>query len=484
MSFRSLSTSMLLFLAACAAVGPDYEAPQRALPATWRAERAGGLAEGAPVEGAFWKALHDPVLDHLVTTALAQNLDLKVAFSRLLSARALRGVAAADFGPQVDARASYEHREESRNTPFGAFIPRTNIHSIGADASWELDLWGRVRRQVEAAQAEIDASVADVRGAALTVATEVVATYVDLRAAQQRLAIAKANLALQEQTLGLVRARAEAGLVVERDVAQAGTNVESTRSRLPTLQAAEQVAKNRLAVLLGKAPGELDDALLAAAPLPVLPVSVAVGLPADLLRRRPDVQAAEQRLHAEIARIGATEAERYPRFSLGGSLGLAANSANMVFDRDSDSSAFGPSLRWNLFDGGRLRQRVQALEANAEAAQITWEQTVLLALEEAENAMTRFVQEQARLAALRRAASEAARAVQLAQSQYATGLSDFQSVIDSERTVATIQDDLVASEAAVAGSLVAIWKALGGDLVPSQPDGTPSAGAPVARAGE
>jgi outer membrane protein TolC len=207
-------------------------------------------------------------------------------------------------------------------------------------------------------------------------------------------------------------------------------------------------------------------------------------VPADLLRRRPDVQAAEQRLHAEIARIGATQAERYPRFSLGGSLGLAANSANLVFDSDSDSSAFGPSLRWNLFDGGRLRQRVQALEASAEAAQITWEQTVLLALEEAENAMTRFVQEQQRLAALRRAASEAARAVQLAQSQYTAGLSDFQSVIDSERTVATIQDDLVASEAAVAASLVAIWKALGGDLVPSQPDGEPSDGEQVARSGE
>ena len=158
---------------------------------------------------------------------------------------------------------------------------------------------------------------------------------------------------------------------VVRDVAQAGTNVESTRSRLPTLQAAEQVAKNRLAVLLGKAPGELDSALLAAAPLPVLPVSVAVGVPADLLRRRPDVHAAEQRLHAAIARIGAVEAERYPRFSLGGSLGLAANSANLVFDGDSDQSAFGPSLRWNLFDGGRLRQRVNSLEATAEVAQAT-----------------------------------------------------------------------------------------------------------------
>jgi NodT family efflux transporter outer membrane factor (OMF) lipoprotein len=341
-----------------------------------------------------------------------------------------------------------------------------------------------VRRSVEAASADLDASAADVRGAALTVATEVVATYVDLRAAQQRFAIARANLELQERTLGLVQARAEAGLVVERDVAQATTNVESTRSRLPMLEAEAIAAQNRLAVLLGRAPGDLPLDLTTTAPLPTLPVSVAVGVPADLLRRRPDVQAAERRFAAEVARIGATEAERYPRFSLGGTLGLSANSADMVFDSGSDLSAFGPSLQWNLFDGGRLRQRVKALTANAEAAQIAWEQTVLLALEEAENAMTRFVREQSRRGSLQRAAAEAARAVELAQSQYRAGLSDFQAVIDSERTVATIQDDLVNSEAAVAGSLVAIWKALGGDLVPSTPPastgGSSAAAGPVA----
>jgi NodT family efflux transporter outer membrane factor (OMF) lipoprotein len=457
------STLLVLFAAACAAVGPDYEAPQRELPASWRQARTTGLADGAPLEAEWWRTLNDPVLTELVEQALRQNLDLRASLARLDSARALRGVAAADQWPSLDVRGSFEDRQDSRNTPFGAFIPRTNIHALGVDAAWELDLWGRVRRSIEAAEGELGASEADVRGARLTVAAEVVASYVDLRSAQRRLQIAQENLALQQRTLGLVQARRDAGLVVERDVAQAATNVESTRSRLPSLEAQAIVAQNRLAVLLGKAPAELPPALNTPGTLPTPPVTIAVGVPTDLLRRRPDVQAAERRFAAEVARIGVAEAERYPRFTLGGTLGLAANSADDVFTKGSDVVAFGPSVRWNLFDGGRLKQRVRSLEARAEAAQIAWEQTVLLALEEAENAMTRFVREQVRRDSLQRAATQAGRAVELAQTQYGAGLSDFQTVIDSERTVASIEDDLVASEAAVASSMVALFKALGGD---------------------
>ena len=458
-----------LFATACAAVGPDYVPPARELPAAWHQPREAGLAEGAAEDGAWWQQFHDPLLTDLVQRALAQNLDLKAAYARLESARALRGVAAAGQWPQVSGRAAYEHREESTNTPFGEFIPHTDIHSIGVDAAWELDLWGRVRRSIEAAERDLDVSEAELRGAMLSVAAEVARAYVELRAAQRRLEIALANLSLQEQTLALVQARAAAGLVVERDVAQAATNAEQTRSRLPTLETEGLAAQHRLAVLLGKAPGELAAELGTPAPLPAVPASVAVGVPADLLRRRPDVRAAERRFAAEVARIGATEAERYPQFSLGGTLGLAANSGKTLFDSDSAVVGFGPSVRWNLFDGGRLRQRVKALEANAEAAQIAWEQTVLLALEEAENAMVRFVREQTRQATLQRAAAQARRAVELAQSQYRAGLSDFQAVIDSERTAASIDDDLVFSGAAVAASVVALFQALGGGVMPESP---------------
>lgn len=466
---RAAATLGALFAAACTSVGPDFVPPKRELPATWQQAREAGLVDGKVLDGPFWEAFQDPVLTELVQRALAQNLDLRAAYQRLVSAQALRGVAAADRWPSLDARASYEDRQDSRNTPFGAFIPRTNIHTVAVDATWELDLWGRVRRSVEAADHDLAATAADAQGAALTVATEVVSTYVDLRSAQRRLAIAQSNLTLQEETLRLVQARANAGLVVERDVAQASTNVEQTRSRLPMLEAAAIVAQNRLAVLLGKAPGELPAAVTAVAELPKLPAGVTVGAPADLLRRRPDVQAAERRFAAAIARIGIAEADKYPRFSLSGTLGFAASTVKDVFTDGSDILAFGPSLRWNLFDGGRLRQRVKSLEANAEAAQVAWEQTVLLALEESENAMTRFVREQSRRNSLQRAAAQARRAVVLAQTQYTAGLSDFQAVIDSERTVAVIEDDLVNSDASIASSLVSIWKALGGGMPETAP---------------
>jgi NodT family efflux transporter outer membrane factor (OMF) lipoprotein len=461
---RSAAFAAVLALAGCS-VGPDYQAPERELPAAFRQPLGDGLvdgpAEGVPLAGAYWRTFGDPVLDDLVVRALQQNLDLRQAYARLRSAAALRGVAAAERWPTLDARGSFEDRQESRNTPFGAFIPRTNIHAVAVDAAWEIDLWGRVRRSVEAADRDLEASAADVEAAMVTVAAEVVATYVDLRSAQRRLEIARQNLLLQEQTLRLVAGRLEAGLVVERDAAQARTNVESTRARLPQLEAEAIAAEHRLAVLLGEAPGALLLPASAPASVPAPTTAVAVGVPADLIRRRPDVVAAERRFAAAVARIGVAEGDRYPRFSLGGTLGLAANSADDVFTKGSDVIAFGPSVRWNLFEGGRLKQRVVALEADAEAAQVAWEQAVLRALEEAENAMARFVREQQRRASLQRAASEAQRAVELARAQYTAGLSDFQAVIDSERSVATIEDDLVASEAAIAGHLVSLCKSLG-----------------------
>lgn len=462
---RPAAAALWLLAAACTSVGPDFTPPTPPPLQAWQQAQEAGLVDAPPAHGAFWRDFGDPLLASLVERALQQNLDLRAAYTRLAASASLRGIAAADQWPGLDGRGSYEHRRESKNTPFGAFIPRTNIHAIGVDAAWELDLWGRVRRSIEAAEHELAASAADLEAAGLAIAAEVVRTYIDLRAAQQRLRIGNANLQLQQQTLELVRARLTAGLVVERDVAQAATNVESTRARLPMLVVEAQAAQNRLAVLLGEVPGALSAELNALQALPTPPARLAVGQPADLLRRRADVMAAEHRLAAEVARIGITEAERYPQFALNGTLGIAANSAEDLFRDGSGVFAFGPSLRWNLFDGGRLRHRLTALTATAEAAQIAWEQTVLLALEEAENAMTRYAREHERRAALQQAATQARRAVELAQTQYRAGLSDFQAVIDSERTVALLEDDLISSEAAIANSMVALCKALGGEVL-------------------
>lgn len=460
-----------IVLSACAAVGPNYERPELDLPAAWSASTQAGLAAGPTQLTQWWTSFEDPDLARLVERALTQNLDLRVAFARLEEARALRGMAAGERLPSMDARASYEHRRESENTPFGEFVPKSDIHAAGFDATWELDLWGRVRRSVEAAERELEAHDEDVRDVSIAVAAETALAYVELRSFQRRLDIARENVELQERTLELVRSRLDAGLVGERDVAQAATNVESTRSRVPSLEAAVNAARNRLSVLVGMAPGSLSLELAETRPVPRPALSVAVGLPADLLRRRSDVRGAERRFAAEVARIGVTEGDRYPRFVLSGTLGLASDGIGDFFDSDSRVAGFGPSVRWNLFDGGRLRQRVRAQTARAEAAQVEWERSVLVALEEAENAMSAFVREQARRAALERARAQARLAVDLAQTQYREGLTDFQAVLDSDRIVAALEDELATSDAAVTMHLIALYKALGGGLEPRNTEG-------------
>lgn len=468
------------FLSACS-VGPDYQAPTLAVGETWTEVAESGLQAGEAEHVAWWERLGDPKLSELVERALLRNHDLREAFLRLEEARALRGVAQGERWPSLDARADYEHREESENTPFGSFSSRTDIHSLGLDAAWELDLWGRVRRSVEAADGDLAASEEDLRAVAVALVAEVAQAYVDLVAFERRLAVARTNVELQVDTLRLVRARQEAGLVGERDVAQAATNVESTRSRVPALEAGARAATHRLAVLLGLPPGSLDGELSGTRALPPAPLDVVVGVPADLLRRRPDVRAAERRYGAEVARIGVAEGDRYPRFTLLGTLGLASDGIEDLFEGDSRVLGIGPSVRWNLFDGGQLRQRVAAQEARSEAALVNWERTVLLALEEAENAMTSFVREQARRAALERAATQARRAVELAQTQYQEGISDFQAVLDSERTVAGLEDELATSDAAVTGHLIQLYRALGGGFGPEEPLAEdPVAAAPAA----
>lgn len=454
--------ALVLVIAACTSVGPDYAEPESAVPASWQAELDAGLVPGAVELAGWWRRFEDPLLDELVAEAARGGLDLREALARIDEARALRGVAAGARLPTLDARAAFERRGESENTPFGQFVPDTDQYSVGFDAGWEVDLWGRVRRAVEAADADLAATVEGARDAAVTVTAEVALSYVELRAFQRRLAIARSNVTLQEQTLELVRARYDAGLVGESDVAQARTNVETTRSLVPALEIGLRAAQNRLAVLLGRAPGTLPAALAAEGAIPVPPVSVAVGVPAELLRRRADVRRAERALAAETARIGVAEGDRYPRLTLSGTLGLAAEHGADLFQHDSSVFAFGPSLRWSLFDGGRLKNRVAAQEARTEQALVRWERAVLTALEESENAMTSFVREQTRRGSLLEAASQARLAVDLARTQYTEGLSDFQAVLVNERSLAVLEDTLAASEAAIASHLIRLYKALGG----------------------
>ncbi|TAJ19443.1 MAG: hypothetical protein EPO68_06305, partial [Planctomycetota bacterium] len=300
---RLLSTALLALAASCATVGPDYEAPRAEVPSAWHDELAEGVSSAAFDEPTWWRRLADPTLDTLVETGLRRGLDLREALARVREARARRGATASERWPTVDARAAFQHTADSDNTPFGAFVPDYDTTSLGFDATWELDLWGRVARATEAADAEVDASIENARDVAVTVAAELAREYVELRAFQRRVAIARRNVELQQETLALVQARFDAGLVGERDLAQARTIVESTRARVPSLESGVHAARNRIAVLLGVAPGELPAELAAAlaAPgaVPVPPASIAIGVPADLVRRRPDLRRAERVLAAE-----------------------------------------------------------------------------------------------------------------------------------------------------------------------------------------
>jgi multidrug efflux pump len=459
---RNGAAAVAVLAGACSVVGPDYEAPVAPVPEAWRAAEESGAA-AAPAElGEWWRQLEDPVLNRLVERAAAQNLDLREALARVAAARALRGAASAERWPTVDATGSVRRSGQSENTQLGSFVRDATEYGAGFDASWELDLWGRVQRSVEAADAQLGASVEDARAVAVTVTAETAAEYVRLRAFQRRLELARTNVELQQRTLDLVASRFEAGLVGERDLAQARTNVATTRARLPELEVGVRVAENRLAVLLGVEPGALAAELGAARPIPVPPLEVAVGVPADLLRRRADVRRAERLYAAEVARIGVAEGELYPRLTLLGNLGLAAEDPSDFFGAGSDVFGIGPSLRWNLFDRGATRRRIEAQDAAAQGAAARWEHTVLRALEESENAMTAFVREQLRRRALLEAATQARLAVTLAQTQYREGLSDFQTVLDSERAVADLEDTLAQSDAAIATGFIALTKALGG----------------------
>ncbi|HZN38219.1 MAG TPA: efflux transporter outer membrane subunit [Planctomycetota bacterium] len=457
---RTTATLLLAFAASCT-VGPDYKPPEVTTPAAYR-EAGTGLSADAADLTQWWKQLGDPLLDKLVERAANQSLDLKEALARVNELRALRGATAAELWPTVDARAGYQRRQDSENTPFGSFATDFDSYTAGIDASWELDLWGRVQRSIEAADADLQAEVETLRGVLVSVIGEVAANYVQLRSLQERVVIAQNNLALQERTLALVEARFSSGLVTERDVAQARANVSATRARVPALEIDARAAENRLAVLLGMAPGALAAELAAAAPIPVPPVRVAVGVPSDVVRRRPDIRAAERQLAAETARIGVAEGDLYPRLSLFGTFGFESDEVKTLFDGDSFTMGVGPAIKWNIFDAGGIRNRIAAQDARTQQALARWERTVLVAVEEVENAMTGFVREQVRVAHLREAATQARRAAEVASAQYTAGLTDFQNVVDFERATAELEDQLTQSRALITNNLIALYRALGG----------------------
>jgi len=473
-----LLISLVSTLAGCA-VGPDYRPPEQAslgVPDAWRG--GDGSAVDPAELGQWWTRFEDPLLTGLVDRAAAGNLDVAVAVARLRQARESLVQSRADRLPSLSAsssaRRNYDVRGGGRtivddqgnvisNTGGGT----TTTYSLGGDASWTVDLFGGLSRSVEAARASRDSvalNLADVRTA---IAAEVVRNYIDARTTQARLEIARGTLETQDENLQIADWRAQAGLVSSLDVEQARAQRAQTAASIPTLETTYAAAANRLAVLTGQAPGAVDAELVASAPIPTGPDSIATGIPADTLRQRPDVRAAERTLASATAQIGVAKAQLFPALRIGGSIGSSALSLGEL--GDIITANLFSSLSQTIFDGGRLRSQLRSARAEADAAFSTYKQTVLLGLEEVENALVSLNAAQRRGQELAIAFDASNNAAILARSQYRAGLTDFQTLLESERSLLTARDSLATARADRATAIVQLYLALGGGWQPDAP---------------
>ena len=464
---------VLCFFAAGCSVGPDYRRPETAAPAVWQEAQQTGIDTQAAELAEWWKEFKDPMLDGLVERAVKNNLDLRIAGARVREERASLAATSAGLWPTLDVSGSYSRNRASQNAvgsptqgaiaaPIGGRQLEQNFFKTGFDSSWEIDVFGGTRRQIEAAEAILQASVEERRGVLVTLLGDVARNYIDLRGLQRRLAVAQENLRAQQDTLDLTKVRFDAGLASDFEVAQSEGQVNTTAAQIPALQSALKQAAYRVDVLLGTQPGTSWDELAKVAPIPALPPQAHVGLPADLLRRRPDIRSAERQLAAATAQVGVATADLYPRFSLLGNIGLQSISASDWFSAQSRFWSIGPTISWPVFDAGRIRATIEIRNAQQEQALRQYEKSVLTAFEDVENALVNYGNEQTRYRSLLEAAAANRRALQMANDLYIQGLVPFLNVLDAQRTLYATESDLAQSEANMASNLVALYKALGG----------------------
>lgn len=490
----SLLAAALAGLAGCTA-GPDYARPAAGPPDGYRAAGSPETADAAPevpVDAAaplapgelarWWTLLDDEGLNALISRGIENNLDLRLAGQRVLEALAMRGVSRADLFPTVEAGASVtQNRDSTAAAGFPMDDRDRSLWQAGLEASWEIDVFGRVRRSVEAADADLQSLREDRRDVLILVISEIARSYTEARALQRRLEVVQNAVRAQGETLSLTESRFRAGLTSEVDAAQARAQLAQRQAMLPSLRTAYRASVHRLAVLLGEEPSAALAELDEPGPVPGVRAPVRTGLPSELLDRRPDIRRAERDLAAATARIGVATADLYPRFSLLGSLGVSAEDFADLFTDDAVFWSIGPSVRWNLFDAGRIRNNIRAADARAAQAMTRYEMSLLAALEDVENAITAFSQEQARRRALDAAVVANSRAVQLATDRYKSGVGDFLTVLDAQRQLYDAEDQLAESQGAVTSAVIRLYKALGGgweDPAP-QPEPAPPEPAPA-----
>ncbi len=464
LAFSSGCTSFSDYVANGFKVGPNYCRPAAPVADQWLDEGNPAIAGGEIQDAAWWRVFGDPVLDNLIASAYRQNLSLRVAGLRILEARAQRAIVAGELFPQgQELFGDYSRLNLSKNG-MSSFSP--NLHfdqwTLGGNLAWELDFWGRFRRAIEAADAKLDASVENYDHVLVLLLGEVARNYADVRIAEKRLAYARQNVEIQQGSLRLAEARLRHGMVTRLDVTQAVSNLEQTNASIRPLEAARRQAANRLCILMGMPPQDLDASLANHHGIPKAPVQLAIGIPAELLRRRPDVRRAEREVAAQSALIGVAASELYPHFSIGGTLYVDALSAEDLFKADSIAGSVGPSFRWNVLNYGRLLNDIRVQEARFQQLAVQYQDTVLQANAEAENAIISFLKAQQQVESLARSAEASRQSVELVSAQYDQGTVDFNRVFTVQRELTQQQDQLAVVEGSVAQYLIQLYTALGG----------------------
>ncbi len=519
-----LTVVMLALAAVCCGgckTGPDYRTPEKSVPDKWSSLSPGVEAETPATEAAaWWTTLSDPTLTSLITRGVETNLELKLATARIREARAARGIAAAGLLPTVGASASYRRMQsvepptQSSGSPvsvggtFSAngFTPNVSVRGrnfnvmqngvgstgstsvsytpgsqstpsrqsdlfmTGLDAAWELDIFGGQQRGLEAADADLAATEEYRRGVLASLASEIALSYIDLRTAQNRLEITRRNIGAQERTTLLTSDRFQAGLSSELDSVRAQAQLSATKSQIPMLETQTQTSMHRLAVLLAVAPGTLKEELGTPAPLPVPPAMVPVGIPSDVLRRRPDIRQAERQLAASTARVGQAMADQFPKFTLTGGIGGQSGTLGGLLDSGNLLWSVGPGISVPIFQGGRIRANIEGQNARQEQAALFYEQSILIALADVENGLVSFANEQVRGKSLQESAASNEKAVELANERYQRGIEGFLSVLVAQLSMYSLQDQLVESQSMVLTDLVSLYKALGGGWETNAPE--------------
>ena len=451
---------LYLLLQAGCMVGPDYKPQDVNSPAGWVGTKNAASPDTTLLK--WWTEFNDANLTSLIERAMKSNLDLRQAEERIRQARAASGVAGAGFWPTADVTGSATRSDNTAGV-------KSNLFQVGLDAAWELDIFGGTRRSIEAAKADVNASIEDRRDVMVTLISEVANNYVQLRGFQQEIIIARNNLKAQQQSAGVVRKRYEGGFVGALDVANADAQVATTMAQIPLFESSAQQTIYNISILLGQEPASLLEELSPSSPIPPMKPEIPVGLPSEVLRRRPDIRRAEAQIHSATAQIGVATADLFPKFNLAGSMAFSATNQQSL-KWDTRTWSFGPSASWQIFNAGQVSYNIEAQKSLREQAVITYRKTVLTAIQEVENALIAYTKEQEHHKALIDSVTANRKAVEISTQLYVEGQTEFLSVLDAQRSLYSAEDSLVQSDRTLSTDLIALYKALGGGWDIASPD--------------